>query len=54
MTDKQNAKITKTLGDHVKTHNHGGKEYKAGDKIELTPEQVERLKKQFGDNYFKN
>lgn len=47
------SKIEKTLGKDVKKHTHAGVEYKAGDKIKLTQNQIDYLTNQFGDAYFK-
>lgn len=44
--------VKKKLGKNVKSHTHAGVELKAGDEISLTQSQIERLKAQFGDDYF--
>lgn len=40
------------LGKNVESHVHAGKELKAGDELSLTKEQIDRLKNQFGSDYF--
>lgn len=42
----------KKLGKKVESHTHAGVEFKAGDEITLTQNQIDRLTAQFGDDYF--